>query len=80
MTGNGRVLYSMLNSRNPVVTVIVRFNGVERDRLTGADLRKVGGSYFSVGLARGEFALSVEAQDANGCSAGADRPMTVRVK
>lgn len=60
--------------------VIVKFNNVETDRLTGSDLRKVSGSYFNVGPTRGSFALSVEARDAQGCSDGATRPMTVNVK
>ena len=80
VNANGRVSYSLLNSRNPVTTLIVRFNGMERDRLTGSDLKKVAGSYFSVGSTRGMFSLTVEAQDAMGCSDGASRPMTVNVK
>lgn len=60
--------------------LIVKFNGVELDRLTGSDLRKVAGSYFYVGLRRGSFTLTVEAQDSAGCSAGAARPMTVVVQ
>lgn len=80
VAGNGRVTYSLLSSTSPVTTLIVRFNGQERDRLTGSDLRKVAGSYFSAGLSRGSFALSVEALDAEGCSDGATRPMTVVVQ
>lgn len=60
--------------------VIVKFNNVEQDRLTGSDLRKVAGSYFNVGATRGSYALSVEARDAEGCTDGATRPMTVVVK
>jgi hypothetical protein len=69
-----------MNSRNPVTEVIVKFNNVEQDRLTGSDLRKVAGSYFAVGATRGSFSLTVEARDAGGCSDGATRPMTVNVK
>jgi hypothetical protein len=69
-----------LNSRNPVTEVIVKFNGVEKDRLTAVDLRKVAGHYFDVGSERGRFTLTVEARDAGGCSAGSNRPMTVTVK
>lgn len=79
-TGNGRVTYTLLASRDPVTTLIVRFNNVERDRLTGSDLRKVAGSYFNVGAVRGSYLLTVEAQTAAGCSDGATRPMTVNVK
>ena len=79
-TGNGRVQYTLMQSRNAVTTVIVMFNGVEQDRLTGTDLRKVAGSYFNVGTVRGSYQLSVEARDATGCSDGATRPMTVTVK
>lgn len=77
---NGRVSYALLNSRNAVTLLIVRFNGVERDRLTGSDLRKVAGSYFAVGQVRGSYTLTVEVQDGQGCSDGASRPMTVNVK
>lgn len=80
VTGNGRVTYSLLGSRNPVTMVIVKFDGVEQDRLTGSDLRKVAGSYFYVGLRRGSFMLTVEARDSSGCSDGATRPMTVNVQ
>ena len=72
--------YSLLSSRSPVVELVVKFNGVERDRLTGSDLRKVAGSYFSVGSVRGSYALTVEARDADGCSDGATRAMTVTVR
>lgn len=72
--------YSMLRGRNPVTLVVVNFGGIETDRLTGSDLRKVAGNYFSVGNVRGSFALTVTATDATGCTATADRPMTVNVK
>lgn len=77
---NGRVSFALLNSRNPVTELIVRFNGVEMDRLTGSNLRNVAGSYFAVGGTRGSFALTVEARDAAGCADGATRPMTVNVR
>lgn len=70
----------MLASKNPVTMVIVNFSGIEVDRLTGSDLRKVAGSYFYVGLRRGSFALTVEARDVAGCSDGATRPMTVVIR
>jgi hypothetical protein len=76
----GRVTYSLLSSKNAVTALIIKFNGVEQDRLTGSDLRRTAASYFAAGMVPGAYQLSVEAQDANGCSAGADRPMTVNVK
>lgn len=78
--GNGRVTFSLLRSRNPVTLLIVRFDGVEQDRLVGDDLRKVAGSYFTVPLRPGSYMLSVEARDPGGCSDGATRPMTVVVQ
>ena len=77
---NGRVTYSLLNSKNPVTTLIVNLGGVETDRVTGSDLRKIAGSYFRVPSVRGSYMLSVEARDAGGCSDGANRPMTVVVQ
>lgn len=77
---NGRVTFSMLRSRHAITQVVVNFNGVETDRLTGSDLRKVAGSYFASGAVKGSFMLSVVATDAMGCSNVANRPMTVNVK
>jgi hypothetical protein len=75
----GRVLFSLLQSRDPVVAVITKMNGVERDRIEGLDLRKVPGAYIQLPTVAGSYALSVEARTAAGCSALADRPMTVVV-
>jgi hypothetical protein len=75
-----RVLFSLTASQKPVTTVITRLNGVEQDRLTGEDLRKVAGAYFQLPLGRASYALTVEARDATGCSDGAARPMTVVVQ
>jgi hypothetical protein len=77
---NGRVQYTLMNSRNPVVQVDVMFNNELQDRLSGSDLRKVAGSYFFGGNVAGRFDLTVVARDAFGCSDGATRPMTVTVK
>lgn len=63
-----------------MTTLIVRLDSVQQDRLTGSDLRKVAGSYFQLPLRRGSYALTVEAQDATGCSDGSNRPMTVVVQ
>ncbi len=76
----GQVTYSLRASLNPVTLVIVKMNGLEQDRLTGSDLRKVAGSYFQAPDQRGTYALSVEARDANGCADGGARPMTVTVQ
>jgi hypothetical protein len=81
----GRVLFSLGGSAKPVTLVIVRLGKQgstpqEMDRLTGNDLRKVAGSYFRLPLSKGSYLLSVEAQDANGCSDGGSRPMTIDVK
>jgi len=76
----GWVSFSLLLSTSPITELIVRFNGVEQDRLTGSDLRKVFGSYFQVNEGPGSYDLSVEARDANGCSDGVNRPMTVVVQ
>ncbi len=80
VSGNGRVTYSLLTNTLPIETVVIKFNGVDTDRLTGSDLRKVAGNYFFVGTARGQFALTVEAYDNKGCKGVSDRPMTVNVK
>jgi hypothetical protein len=76
----GWVSFSLLLSTAPITELVVNFNGVEQDRLTGSDLRKVFGSYFQVNEGPGSYQLSVEARDANGCSDGANRPMTVVVQ
>lgn len=78
--GYGRVSYSLLTSELPVTVLVVKFNNVERTLLTGSDLRTVSGSYFAVGETRGTYAFSVEVRDAQGCSDGADRPMTIEVQ
>lgn len=76
----GRVLFSLTESREPVIEVITRLNGVIADRLTGDDLRKVGATYVQLPVLRGNYTVSVEARAANGCSDGESRPMTVTVK
>lgn len=77
----GRVLFSLLSSKKPVTLVIVKLDGVETDRLTGSDLRKTAGSYFQLPLSKKAYQLTVEAQDAVGCSdGGAARPMTIVVQ
>lgn len=76
----GRVTYNLQLSTTIVTTIVVKFNGVERDRLTGSDLRNVAGSYFRVPTIRGSYPLVIEAHTAAGCIAVASRPMTVNVK
>lgn len=78
--GNARITYSLLQSRTPVTLLVVKFNSVETDRLTGSDLRKVSGSYFYAGTQRGSFLVSVEAFDAQGCRGMDARTMTVVVQ
>lgn len=76
---NGRVTYSLLTSTSAVIELIVKLDGVQQDRLTGSDLRKVAGSYFQLPLRRGSYALTVEAKDGI-CTDGSARPMTVVVQ
>ena len=76
----GWVTYSLLQSRDPVTTLLVRFDGLEQDRLTANDLRRVGASYVSTPIRLGSYALSVEARTAAGCAATIDRPMTVVIQ
>ena len=72
--------YSLLQSKTPVTILVVKLDGVEQDRVTGSDLKKIAGSYFTAPKVRGSYMLTVEAITAAGCSDGATRPMTVVVK
>ncbi len=79
---SARVQFSLTQSRHAVTRTIVRLNGVIVDHgdLPHIDARWTSGVYFTLPLVRGDYLLTVEAQDANGCSDGASRPMTIAVK
>lgn len=77
---SARVLYSLTNSRDPIVSVIIRLNGIEQGRLEGVDLRRAAGSYFTLPAFRGSYQLSVSALTVAGCEDGASRPMTITVQ
>lgn len=76
---SGRVLLSLTQSRNPIVSVSVIVDGLEQSALTGSDLRSTAGMYFTVPQAIGAHQVSVDASDAGGCHDPATRPMTLVV-
>ena len=81
VNGVGQVLYNLRQSVNPVTKVVVMFNGIEQDVLTGAKLNNVAGSYFVAGVPKGTYQLTVEVFDSTGCKdGGIARPMTVIVQ